>query len=579
MFCLKIKNFVELNYKIATMKKSLKYILSAAIALLYSGVILAEIPAGYYSGINGKSTSELKTALYNIIKNQSQTQTYSGLPKFFQRTDVYPNSNRWWEMYSNEIFYVPSFSGMNREHALPKSWWGGSDDVLAYTDLNHLYPSEMDANSAKSNYPLGVVTDGGSKFNNGVSKVGKGQNSGGAAFVFEPADEYKGDFARAYFYMVTCYQNLTWRYQYMCMNGTYPSMQQWAIDLLLKWHRQDPVSDKEINRNEQVYLIQANRNPFIDYPDLAEYIWGNKMGQSFTATTGGGSTGGTGDAVLITPPNKMALDFNQVAIGYKTSMSVQFRSEKMTQPLGLRIIGVNKSLFTISSSTVSATAANATSGTYITITYSPTIEGTHTARLVITMDPTDFPEEASRVIDLTGECLSVPTLSTLTATNATEVTSNSFVANWDAAPESDAVDYYVVTLKRYAEGTVETEEFSTENNSMLIEELEGVDYVTYSVQSERLGVRSAMSNVITVTPLSGIDNVVADEKALVVESYPGMIRFRCSEPHYNVVLFDMLGREVMTLEEISDGYELMLPKGVYVVTSESHSRPIKIVAR
>jgi len=64
----------------------------------------------------------------------------------------------------------------------------------------------------------------------------------------------------------------------MMENNSYPVFKQWAINLLLQWSRQDPVSDKERTRNEQVFLIQGNRNPFIDYPELVEYIWGDSVG-------------------------------------------------------------------------------------------------------------------------------------------------------------------------------------------------------------------------------------------------------------------------------------------------------------
>ena len=164
-------------------------------------MVNAEIPVGYYTGLNGKTTSELKTALCNIIYDHTPVSSYQALPNYFQKTDVRPNGTEWWEMYSNETFSYPSFSGMNREHSVPKSWWGGTTSIPAYTDLNHLYPSEMSANTAKSNYPLGEVS-GTPTFDNGVSKVGyavTGQG-GGASRVFEPADEYKGDFARTYFY-------------------------------------------------------------------------------------------------------------------------------------------------------------------------------------------------------------------------------------------------------------------------------------------------------------------------------------------------------------------------------------------
>ena len=548
----------------------------AAVTLSAAFGASAEIPSGYYTSIEGKATSELKTALYNIIRNQSQQQTYSRLPTYFQRTDTYPNSNRWWDMYSNSPLYAPSFTGLNREHSLPKSWWGGSQTVLAYTDLNHLYPSEMQANTAKSNYPLGIVTDGGSKFNNSMVMVGRGQNSGGAAYVFEPADEYKGDFARTYFYMVTCYQDFDWRYQYMCMNGTYPSMQQWAIDLLLKWHRGDPVSQKELDRNEQVYLIQANRNPFIDYPDLVEYIWGDKKGQAFKFS-GGSVT--PGEAVLVTPPNKMALDFNRVAVGRTSQAKLQIRGEKLTKPLRLTISGINRSLFTLSESQVSASAVNAPEGTWITINYNPTSVGSHTARLIINMDEADFPDELSRVIQITVECLPMPDLSTPVATAASNVTASGFIANWEAAPASEDVDYYMVTLRRYKGGEVTTEELPSDNNYLEIDEMEGVDYATYAVQSVSLDVRSAMSNVITVTPPSGIDGVMSDVKPFTVESFPGMLRIVCSETHYDITVYDLAGRIIAVIPEADDGYEFSLPAGAYLINSRQHPVPVKVIAR
>ena len=114
-------------------------------------------PAGYYTSLNGKKEGELKTAVYNIVSKFTRISSYSDLPRYFQTTDVYPDSRRWWDMYSDIPLYAPSFSGLNREHSFPKSWWGGSTSVGAYVDLNHLYPSEMKANTAKSNYPLGEV--------------------------------------------------------------------------------------------------------------------------------------------------------------------------------------------------------------------------------------------------------------------------------------------------------------------------------------------------------------------------------------------------------------------------------------
>lgn len=122
----------------------------------------------------------------------------------------------------------------------------------------------------------------------GSLKVGRATYEGETFWVFEPKDEYKGDFARAYFYMATCYgDELTWRLdnkdvgsKYAMRNDSYLEFRDWEIEVLITWHRQDPVSEKETKRMDAVSDFQHNRNPFIDYPDLAEYIWGNKKGTS-----------------------------------------------------------------------------------------------------------------------------------------------------------------------------------------------------------------------------------------------------------------------------------------------------------
>ncbi len=177
-------------------------------------------------------------------------------------------------------------SGCNIEHSFAKSWWGGSKND-AYKDCYHLNPSNSTANSSRSNYPLGVPTkDLKDPSVTGSLRVGKATYEGETFWVFEPKDEYKGDFARAYFYMATCYgDELTWRLdnkdvgsKYAMRNDSYLEFRDWEIDVLLKWHRQDTVSQKERKRMDAVSDFQHNRNPFIDYPELVEYIWGNKKG-------------------------------------------------------------------------------------------------------------------------------------------------------------------------------------------------------------------------------------------------------------------------------------------------------------
>jgi endonuclease I len=251
--------------------------------------VWAQAPDGYYDSADGKKDAELKTALFHIIKSHTQLDYYTS-STYFLTTDWHPGTTQFpggyiWDMYSN--FQHTTWSGMNREHSLPKSWWSAAPETtVAYSDLHNLYPSDATANTAKLNYGLGEVT-GTPDFSNGVVKVGTNGFPGFTGTVFEPADEYKGDFARDYMYVVTCYEDYAnnWRSlgtSSMLLGGTYPVFRAWAVNLLLKWHRQDPVSSKETNRNNAVYSFQHNRNPFIDHPELAEFIWGKYMGSPWS---------------------------------------------------------------------------------------------------------------------------------------------------------------------------------------------------------------------------------------------------------------------------------------------------------
>ncbi len=257
--------------------------LKLIIVSVYIGVAIvqAQIPTGYYDAAFRKKNAELKTTLHLIIYPHTQLEYY-GLATSFRTSDWHPGGY-YWDMYSNTK--RTSWSGLNREHNMPKSWFGvSSEEVNTWpigTDLHNLYPSDATANSAKSNYALGVV--GSSPiFSNGVVKVGKNIYPGYSGTVFEPADEYKGDFARDYMYMVTSYEDYSTKWQStgttsMLNNNTYPVFKPYAVNLLLEWGNNDPVSEKEINRNNAVYQLQGNRNPFIDFPVLSEYIWGKYM--------------------------------------------------------------------------------------------------------------------------------------------------------------------------------------------------------------------------------------------------------------------------------------------------------------
>ena len=263
----------------------------------------------YYEAANGKSGEALKTAFFNIINGEyhgDQFQqikygsgTLDGIWGAFATTDVLDDGVTIRDRYSCITHYtlgedqgssnsVEGAGGYNREHSFPKSWFGVSTPIPVGpgTDLHHIFPSDVHVNTKRSNLPYGEtdgdVNNGGWQSEEGYCKIGTCTFEGYSGKCFEPADEWKGDLARIYFYMVTCYEEdqPSWSSD-MLSSDTYPSFSDWALRMLLKWSRQDPVDSIETARNEAVCAIQHNRNPFIDYPGLEEFIWGNDVQLAF----------------------------------------------------------------------------------------------------------------------------------------------------------------------------------------------------------------------------------------------------------------------------------------------------------
>jgi endonuclease I len=565
--------------------KRFKRSVIAALTLIFCLSANADIPEGYYNSLNGKSSAELKTAVHNITKNMTMSSsydnTYTALKTYFAQTDHYPNSTQIWDMYASDVYYSAWGSNIHREHSFPKSWWGGLTNVNAYVDLNHLYPAEGNANMAKSNYPLGVVDSAHITFENGVSKVGyaiSGQG-GGSSMVFEPDDQYKGDFARTYFYMATTYQDYTWAKTYMVAQNTYPTLTPWAVTMLLEWSRNDPVSDKEIDRNEAVYKIQNNRNPFIDFPDLAEYIWGNKKGENFNIySSSSGTTEPTtpsGTAKLITPVQDQELNFGEVALGKTTTARVRFKGEYLTSNVNVRIYTGDSQLFTINgsnSASIAYSKINDEDGYELSITYTPTAIGDNTSRLLISGGGTS----GSIGIALKASCLPVPTLSACTALDASDISSDSYTANW-SAPENEDIDYFIVTRTMYLNGKATTQEIETEGTELRIDDFNLYDSESYSVQSVRLGYRSPASNVIYVSH-SGVRGITVDTP-LAIYSMEGGIRFMCETPHTGVQIFDTTGRCIKRIDQVTKYTDITLPQGVYIITTEQCHRPVKAIVR
>ena len=267
----------------------LRKFFSLLTVLLAVQLVSAQAPAGYYSSTKGASGRNLKTAMFKVIGNHKDIG-YDGLWKAFRDTDSRPDGTVW-DMYSNTTkfrFGTDQDKGRhskegdtyNREHSFPKSWFGDARPM--HNDLFHLYPTDSYINGIRSNYAFGETDHPSKTSHNGFSKFGRSSVPGYSGDVFEPNDEYKGDFARSYFYMATAYEDRFSKFSSpMLARNSYPCYQKWALDMLLRWAKEDPVSEKEIKRNNAVYKHQKNRNPFIDFPGLEQYVWGDKQNVAF----------------------------------------------------------------------------------------------------------------------------------------------------------------------------------------------------------------------------------------------------------------------------------------------------------
>lgn len=264
----------------------------------------AQPPVGYYDQAANLTGPQLKTTLQKIIRGHTR-RTYDNLWTDFYSTEDKPN-NTVWDIYSdlpdgtpngnppyvfefgaspgNQCANTPGIEGVcyNREHTFPKSWWGGGTAVAdtMYTDLFHLYPTDSKVNSMRNNNPYGEVNTATWTSLNG-SKLGTCSDAGYTGIAFEPLDAYKGDVARNYFYMATRYENRIASWEILSGEGDdvldgspFPCYEPWFLNMLLDWNNLDPVSEKEIDRNNAVYAIQHNRNPYIDHAEYVNAVWG-----------------------------------------------------------------------------------------------------------------------------------------------------------------------------------------------------------------------------------------------------------------------------------------------------------------
>lgn len=278
--------------------------------ILFSSSIFAQAPAGYYNGTTGLTGFALKSKLHDIISIKNISWNYGDLTNYYNQTDldVYydhdaSNTTLLLDMYSEipsgpdayeytTANLIGSSSGeglgWNREHMMPQSTFYSNYPM--YSDLFYVVPTDAKINQLRSNYPYGISTTTPSNvfytFTNS-SKIGRSAipNYVYTGRVYEPIDEFKGDVARSLLYFAVRYEGKLGTFKFN--NNTNPASDTNPLDgteekafddayiaMLLQWHTQDPVSQREIDRNNSVYAIQKNRNPFIDNPQWVNAIWG-----------------------------------------------------------------------------------------------------------------------------------------------------------------------------------------------------------------------------------------------------------------------------------------------------------------
>lgn len=325
--------------------------------LLFSLISNAQIPSGYYSTATGKGYT-LKTNLYNIIKGHSD-KGYDGLYTTYQTSDrdyYYENDGTILDMYSENPTGIDPYtftSGTtdrcgnysaegdcyNREHIIPQSVF--NENAPMVSDAHSVTPTDGKVNGLRSAFPHGIVSSASKTTLNG-SKLGSSGVAGYSGTVFEPIDEFKGDIARIYFYFATRYQNTVAGYSYNMFNNTSDQVFTTAfLNMLLKWHAQDPVNAREIARNNAIYARQNNRNPFIDHPEYVQAIW-NPTADTVapTAATNLAVTGTTSSTVSL---SWSAASDNVAVTSYEIYMNGVLKTSVSSSNLTATITGLSAS--------------------------------------------------------------------------------------------------------------------------------------------------------------------------------------------------------------------------------------------
>lgn len=480
-------------------------LLLVVLTWLFPFFVFAEIPAGYYDDAVGKSGEDLQKSLSTIL-NDATDVGYNGLWNLYKTTDR-RSDGKVWDMYSDVTNYTFGTDQCgtygvegdcyNREHSVPKSWFNKQSPMVS--DIWHVYPTDGKVNGMRSNYPFGEVASDAPGSENGFSKWGKCKTPGYSHTVFEPNDEYKGDFARTYFYFATRYKGVaTSGYGAEVFSSAYPYITKWQLDMLLRWHEQDPVSQKELDRNEAVYESrQGNRNPFIDYPELVDLIFGDSRNIPFMPDGG--------DAPYIEAPrNGSTVDMGIASVNSSSPVTVQLsvRGRNIESTVSFEVGGNDSECFSVNRRELTADEVN--NGTTVELSYRSSVVGSHEAVLEISGGGLKSPI----IVNLKGQAID-----DFVALPAKDITKNSFVAVW--TPKSEATDYELnVWYDDYSSSVPEKDildvTFSSKPDSWTYE-----GYTAVELGKLRLG--SGKDDGSAISPVVDLS---ADDVSITVEASP-----------------------------------------------------------
>ena len=489
--------------------------------------------ATYYANIDGKATDSndnLRKTLCTIISNGYTTIGYSSLPNSVYAASRNPSdfyngsgsSKTMEDIYSSYPYNssqdgssaTTCGTGWNKEHTVPQSWFGKASPMVS--DAHHVFPTDIRMNSCRSNYPYGE--NNASKYcsSYGYGHLGTSTFSGYTGQVFDPGSKedcggncYRGDIARVYFYMATRYRttnftNGTGGTSFTYTNGV-ADLTDYMKNLMLKWHREDPVSEKELKRNNAIYAHQKNRNPFVDYPCLVEYIWGDKKGETVSLSSLISGYTGVGTDCCSSEPtltvSSSSVTISPIATSSSTTQTFTVTGANLTGSISITKNSGSSSYITVSPTSITS-GYNGTN--IITITYNaPASAGTHTATLTISSTGA-----TPVTVNITASCAASYTATWMA--DGSQV-GTSYAAS-GASPDVPASNPSNCTSSRVFVGWTDNENYSGSGSGLFTDEAPTMNtdktfYAVYADKETSGGGSPVVTTVFSTTSLGSTNTV------------------------------------------------------------------------